>query len=229
MRKPVVDYRGLRPATLTSPEYKHVLLLGGWIVYFILYFLTERFIPDSACHVIHCRLDDLIPFNEYFLIFYCSWYVLILGVLLNYLLYDVEKFKQLQSFIMLTQLLATIVYIVYPSVQQLRPESFERDNFFTALMTFIYNFDTPTGVCPSLHVSYTWGIVSTILKDRKLARWKRIFFLLLGIMICVSTAFVKQHSCVDIFFGLVLGLVVEVLVYGKTWWQPKLKTKLRTL
>ncbi len=40
MKKPMVDYRQFRFSKLNSQEFSHLKLLGGWIVYFILYFLT---------------------------------------------------------------------------------------------------------------------------------------------------------------------------------------------
>ena len=40
-----------------------------------MYLVTENFIPVSKCHVVHCFIDDLIPFNDYFVIFYVSWYI----------------------------------------------------------------------------------------------------------------------------------------------------------
>ena len=49
MRKPVVDYREFRFSRLNEPRYAHLKLLAGWIVYFILYFLTENFIPAERC------------------------------------------------------------------------------------------------------------------------------------------------------------------------------------
>jgi len=69
MKQPVVDYRKLRLHNIRTPEYSHLLLLLGWVGYFLLYFLTENLIPAENCHVIYSPLDDLIPFNEYFLIF----------------------------------------------------------------------------------------------------------------------------------------------------------------
>lgn len=45
MKKPVVDYRKLRLSNIRTPEYSHLLLLLGWVGYFLLYFLTENFIP----------------------------------------------------------------------------------------------------------------------------------------------------------------------------------------
>ena len=58
MKKPVVDYGSLRLRRLNEPQYAHIRLLAGWLVYFALYFLTENLIPVSRCHVIHSALDD---------------------------------------------------------------------------------------------------------------------------------------------------------------------------
>ena len=77
MKKPVVDYRQFRLSKLNDPQFAHLKLLLGWVVYFLFYFLTENFIPVENCHVIHSALDDRIPFNEFFFIPYCFWYLLI--------------------------------------------------------------------------------------------------------------------------------------------------------
>ena len=78
MQKPVVDYRGFRLSRIGEPQYAHLLYLLGWAVYFALYVLTENLIPAQRCHPVHCRLDDLIPFCEVFVIPYVFWYFLIL-------------------------------------------------------------------------------------------------------------------------------------------------------
>ena len=51
MKQPVVDYRKFRFSKLNDPEFSHLKLLAGWLVYFLFYFLTENFIPYDACHV----------------------------------------------------------------------------------------------------------------------------------------------------------------------------------
>ena len=220
MKKPVVDYRQFRPRRVNEPQYAHIWLLVGWIAYFLLYFVTENFIPVSRCHVIHCALDDIIPFNEVFLIFYCYWYVLLAGSLLYFFLYDIPRFKQLQVYIMLTQALAMLVYIVYPSVQQLRPASFARDNALTRLMAFLYDFDTPTGVCPSLHVAYSIAIASVWCHTDYASRGWKIGMIASAILISLSTMFVKQHSAVDVLAALPVCAIGEALIYHNAFGRP---------
>lgn len=221
MKKPVVDYRKLRLSNIRTPEYSHLFLLLGWVGYFLLYFLTENFIPAERCYPVHCWLDDLIPFNEFFLIFYVSWYVLIVISLGYFLLYDVQSFKSLQTYIIITQAVAMTIYILLPSRQDLRPEVFPRDNFLTRLMAFIYTVDTSTGVCPSLHVAYSLGIASTWLKKKDASIGIKIFITVLVFFICISVAFVKQHSVVDIFAAIPVGILAEFLVF-RNYWRERL-------
>ena len=223
LKKKPVDYSGFSLRRLNEPRFSHVKLLGGWIFYFTMYFVTENLIPREACHPIHCALDDLIPFNEFFLIFYVGWYALVFGALAYTLFFDVPKFRKLQIFIIITQVIAMTCYVIYPSRQDLRPAVFERQNVLTALMAFIYSFDTSTGVCPSLHVGYSLGILSVALKDRELGTgWKALLGFVV-LMICLAVCFVKQHSALDVFWALPMCLVAEIVTYGKDYWLPRLK------
>ena len=210
MKKPIVDYRHFRLSRLNEPQFSHLKLLAGWIVYFIMYFLTENLIPASSCHVMHCFIDDLIPFNEVFVIFYVSWYLLIVGSLLYFMLYNIEGFKK---YIIITQVVAMMVYIVYPSRQDLRPEVFADDNLLTQLVGLLYTADTNTGVCPSLHVAYSLGIASVWIKEKDVSILVRTFVVVLAVLICLSTMFIKQHSAVDVIAALPLGLLAEILVF----------------
>ena len=221
MKKTIYDYRGFSLKKLNEPRFSHLKLLGGWIVYFCLYFITENLIPWEKCTPIHCALDDLIPFNEWFALFYVGWYALVFGALLYTLLFDVPRFKQVQIFIMITQALAMICYILWPTRQDLRPEVFPWENFLTDLMAFIYAFDTSTGVCPSLHAAYSLGILSVGLKDDTLPRWAKALLTLFVMGVCAAVCFVKQHSAVDVFAALPVCLVAEALVFGRDYWLPR--------
>ena len=193
----------------------HLWLLLGWPVYFALYVLTENLIPAEACHLIHCALDDLIPFCEYFAVFYVGWYVLLAGSLLLFGLRRPECFVRLQTYIIIVQILATLAFLVYPSRQDLRPESFPRMNLLSAIMGLIYAVDTPTGVCPSLHVAISVGIASVWLRADSVNAWVKMSVTVFCIMVCLSVCFVKQHSVVDILAAIPVCLTAEWLVFFK--------------
>ena len=215
MKKPEVDYRQLRLSTIHEPRFSHLRLLLGWVGFFLLFYLTERFIPAEKCFVVWCRIDDWIPFWEGFLIPYVFWYFLIAFSLVYFLLYHVESFKKLQTYIIITQVVAMVIYIIFPTRQDLRPDVFPRDNFLTQGVAFLYSVDTNTGVCPSLHVALALGIASVWLKEKEAHLLWKVFVVLSAILICLSTVFIKQHSVLDALAGIALSLAGEHLVYKK--------------
>ena len=212
MKAPMVDYRKLRLNNINTPEYHHLLLLLGWVGYFAGYFLTENLIPPENCYPVHCWLDDFVPFCEWFIIPYVSWYFLIIGSLAYFLLYSVDSFKKLQTYIIITQIIAMAVYIIFPTRQDLRPTVMYA-NPLTWIVNLIYSVDTNTGVCPSLHVGYSLGIASTWLREKSVPKWARAAIAIWCGVICISVAFVKQHSVVDIFAAIPMCLVAEWFVF----------------
>ena len=213
MRKPIVDYREFRFSKIREPQYRHLLYLLGWVGYFILYFLTENLIPYEKCYPVHCWLDDVIPFCEYFVIPYVGWYLLIVGSLIYFALYNTDNFKNMSKYIIITQIVAMIIYIAFPSRQDLRPEVFVRDNIFTDIVGLLYTADTCTGVCPSLHVAYSVGIASTWLREMSASKLCKTLIVTFCFFVCISVAFVKQHSVVDIFAAIPVCLLAEYLTF----------------
>lgn len=215
IKKPVVDYSTFRLSKINEPQFSHLKLLLGWVGYFILFFLTENLIPAEKCYPVHCWLDDVIPFHEGFLIPYVFWYVLIVISLLYFLLYNIQGFRNLQTYIIITQVIAMAIYIIFPSRQDLRPMEFARDNFLTKCISVLYAADTNTGVCPSLHVAYSLGIASVWLKEKAAPMLWKGFVVFAVVMICLSTMFIKQHSAVDFFAALPVCMFAEWFVYKK--------------
>ena len=222
MKKPVVDYRDFRFSKIGQPQYNHLLYLLGWVGYFILYFLTENLIGYEKCYPIHCWLDDVIPFCEFFVIPYVGWYLLIIVSLIYFAFYNPNNFKNMNKYIIITQMLAMIIYIVFPNRQDLRPEVIARDNVFTNIVGVLYRIDTCTGVCPSLHVAISIGIASTWLREKSASKGCKTFIVAFCTLVCISVAFVKQHSVVDIFVAIPVCMLAEYF----TFIRPKIQQQL---
>ena len=75
------DYRQFRLRKLNTPEFSHIKLLLFWPVFGLAFLALERFRPHAAYHVMHCALDDAIPFSEWALIPYLLWFVYLIGAL----------------------------------------------------------------------------------------------------------------------------------------------------
>ncbi len=223
MKKPIVDYRSFSLRKINDPQYSHLKLLLGWVGYFALYFITENFIPRENCYVVHSRLDDIIPFCEYFVVPYVLWYLLIVVSLIYFALYNTDNFKGLMTFIIVTQIVAMAIYIIFPNRQDLRPAEFPRDNIFSDIVGLLYYFDTSTNVCPSLHVAYSIGIASSWLKERSASVWWKSFVVVMVILICLSTAFIKQHSVVDAFVAIPVCVLAEWIAY-RAYWRRRCKS-----
>lgn len=216
MKRPVYDYSGFRLSRIKEPRFSHIgLMIATWGTYFLLYFLTENLIPAERCISVHCRLDDIMVFNEYFVVFYVGWYLLVAGSLAYYFFFDVKRFRELDLYIFVTQMVAMACYILVPTRQDLRPEVFPRENVFSWIMGLIYTLDTNTGVCPSLHVAYSLAILAVYWRDENISRLWKALLLVLVVLISLSTAFVKQHSMVDVFAAIPTALIGEWLIYHR--------------
>jgi len=218
-REPVVDYREFRLSRLNEPRFEHLKLLGFWLVYFALYFITENLIPVEKCYVVHSWIDDLIPFNEVFVLAYAGWYFLVIWSLWYFGMYNIDHFKKLSKYIIITQIIAMTIYMLFPNMQDLRPAVYPRDNFLTDVVAFIQAFDTNTNVCPSLHVGYSLGIASTWLREKSASVSTKIFVVTAVIIICLSTMFIKQHSVIDFFAAIPMCVFADLVVFRDEWKQ----------
>lgn len=222
MRKPTVDYRGFSLRKLNDPRFSHLKLLGGWLVYFAMYLITEYLNPNNSGTAVSCSLDYKIPFLEIFVIPYVGWYLLIALSLLYFALYNVENFKRLQIFIIVTQVAAMIIYITFPNFQPLRPDVYPRDNFLTDIVALLQTADTNSNVCPSLHVAYSIGIASIWLKEKDAKGWVKTAIVIFCILVCLSTAFIKQHSVIDGLVAIPVCILAEVIsCFG--YWKERFK------
>lgn len=181
------------------------------------FYIESTITPDLATvHIMHCFLDDLVPFCEYFIIPYLSWFLYI-AVCCTYSYFkgtDSEYIKLAVSLIVGMSISLTIC-MIYPSGLNLRPAEFPRQNIFTSLVAMIYSTDTPTNVFPSIHVYNSLAIHISIVKMKALEnyKWVRKVSLVICFLICISTVFLKQHSFLDVTGAVILMIVLYVAIY----------------
>lgn len=218
MNLPVGDGQGFLLRRDKEMRFAPLLLLW-WPVYFALYALTERWIPPEVCMPVHIFLDDWIPFCEWFVIPYVFWYLLIVLSLGYFLRHNIRSFCCLQWYFAIVQLLSTVIYILLPTRQDLRPGVFPRENFLTQCVGVLYALDTNTGVCPSLHVACSLGIASVWTKEKGISFLQKGLVVISVVLICLSTMFIKQHSAADFFGALPVCLVAEGFLYRRRYFR----------
>lgn len=213
---PIVDYRKFSLRKLNTEEFCHLKLLFFWPLFGLLFLYVERFYPVTSYYPVHCALDDMIPFNEFFVIPYLFWFVSLVGMSLYTLLYDIGAFRRYMKFIIITYLTAILVYFIFPTCQNLRPVVFERDNLFTQFISGLYQFDTHTNVCPSIHVIGALAVLfASWYVEKFRSKYWRTVSAITAALICASTVFLKQHSILDVLAALPICLIGYVFCYGK--------------
>lgn len=196
-------------AWLAQNRHAYILPLG-MAAYLLIFFSLDFFGRDPQ-YILHSRIDDIIPFNEWFAIPYFLWFAVFPLSLLGFLALDKDDFLQLSFVVFGGAVISFVVYILLPNGLELRPAELPRDNLPARLMQLIWLIDSPNNVCPSLHCSISAAVALQTLYSRKLRgkHWFKLLIVLFMALICVSTMFVKQHS----FWDVVAGVGVSVLLF----------------
>lgn len=200
----------------TIKKYKFMILILYFPIY-MTWFLWLEHRKNVEYHMIRCIVDDWIPFNELFIIPYLLWFAYV-AVVLIFLFFQSDHrwdFYRVAAVLMMGMTTCLIIYTVLPNGQPLRPTDFPRDNILTEIVAHLYSNDTPTNVCPSIHVYNSVAIhvgLSTSHYFRNKQGW-RLASLILCVLICLSTMFLKQHSFVDFVCALILYTVYYIVIY----------------
>ena len=195
-------------------KYRHALVL----LYGLLslpWFMWQESRSNRPYHVIHVKLDDMIPFVEYFIVPYLLWFVYVAAVFVYLFFKNRREFYQYCIFLFTGMTLFLIVSTLYPNGHLLRPNTFARNNIFTFAVQILYQADTATNIFPSLHVYNSIAAHRAVANSETLAgnRLIRGGSFVLMVSIILATMFLKQHSVLDVISGILLGLVMEQLVY----------------
>ena len=195
-------------------RYKH----GMWIVAYMVFYMLGFFILEHAghrhYHVIHSVIDDMIPFNEYFIIPYFMWFFYIAAGILWFIFLGKNKteYYKLVSSLSIGMTIFLIVSCVFPNCQDLRPTEFIHHNVFTDMVKHLYATDTPTNILPSIHVFNSLAVFFALQGSEQLRPHRIIRALagLLTVLIVLSTMFLKQHSVVDVSMGTLMAFAVQM-------------------
>ena len=185
------------------------------IFYLSVFHYLEANVPLRSI-LVHCRLDDLIPFCKYAVIPYFAWFAWI-PFTLFYLLWKAprEDFWRLCLPLFGGMTIALACYVILPTGLDLRPYYVPGTDLFARAVRMLYRTDTATNVCPSIHCQSSACMAlafssSTLTEKRpglKVLAW------VWAALICASTVFTKQHSIVDVVCGLAVAFVWVPVLY----------------
>lgn len=216
------NLRGYEIFFYNGRENIRILLI--WLLSMGAFIFCEIFIDEADCYSVRVPLDDLFPFSEVFVIFYVLWYFLILGSLIYFLFHRSRGFYNLLKYMTVCQLIAVVIFLIFPNKQDLRPDVISGDDILSRLIYIIHTVDTNTNVCPSLHVCYSIALASVWNREGKHLSTK-IMYATLALLVSLSTVMIKQHSVLDFLVALPVCAITEVVIYPYFWKQKFAKTQ----
>lgn len=186
------------------------------LIYLIWFAILEDHITtDYPYRLIHMNIDDYIPFCEYFVIPYFLWFLYVPAVLIYLFVTDKDDYCRNGIFLASGMTLFLVVSTLWPNGHHLRPAVMPRDNFFTGLVSMLYQSDTPTNLWPSIHVYNSLSAHFAVLCNERLyeKKWIRYGSFLLCASIILSTMFLKQHSMFDVLTAFLMAVFMYGVVY----------------
>ena len=204
--------------SLRSRLKPHLWFQAYWVVYLVWFFWLDLTITDPK-YIIHSPIDDFIPFNEWFVFPYCSWFLLLAAVTALLWWNDTESYDKLCLMMFSGMTFCLILYMVLPNGLDIRPtaEAVGRDNIAMQIMQLLWKADASVNVCPSIHCQSS-GCMALAFSQSRLAKGRpglKVLAWVWAALICASTVFPKQHSIPDVVRGLALVAVWVPILYAK--------------
>ncbi|HSW37461.1 MAG TPA: phosphatase PAP2 family protein [Candidatus Saccharimonadales bacterium] len=190
---------------ISKPNSQNLLLLLALVVVTLGYFVVNR--PIGHLHVLNTSIDKHISFLPVFIIPYLLFLPIFWLVILYAFLTD-KSFKSLALTILIVYLASYLIYALFQTYVP-RPMAMGQD-IFSKLVRLTYRIDKPYNGFPSGHASSAAIMASYFIFTNHRCRW---LFTIFGLLVVVSTLFVKQHFILDAISGVLLGAGVSWLVF----------------
>ncbi|MEG1144772.1 MAG: phosphatase PAP2 family protein [Clostridium sp.] len=196
-------------------KYGHIWILGYGFIYLPWFMHLEKTITHQY-HIMHSALDDLIPFNEYFVIPYFLWFVYVAGTIGYFFFANKEDYYRLCIFLFTGMTLSLLICTLFPNGTNFRPIIDPDKNLCSKIVALLYQTDTSTNVFPSIHVYNSIGTHIAIMKSEALRKHKlvRVLSFVLMVSICMATVCLKQHSIIDVVGAVLLCGAIYPLAYA---------------
>ena len=191
------------------------LILAYLPIHFIWFFAVEA-INITEYTPIYSVLDDMIPFCEWFIFPYMIWFLYMMIPAFYFLFKESAFFEKFALSLFIGFIISLLIITLWPTGQDLRPVVDPDKNFASWIVAFIYDFDTNTNVFPSMHVVGTVAVAFSLTKSKTLGKMYLLQILnwVLCLAIIAATVFLKQHSILDVFSGIIIEIPVLIFVFS---------------
>ena len=199
--------------------HKYLYLILYWPVQLMTYGISNLIFGSQEVLLFSSPLDLQIPFCEWFVIPYVLWFPYIIFTMVLAVMSGKKDFLHSCAIIYLSIFIPMTFCLFVPNgiPIELRPdfEALGRNNPAIWLVKFIYLVDSPPRNCmPSMHVSVSCALFFTILTNKQIPwrKWLIPCSFLLSALICAATVLIKQHSILDVYYGVIVAVSVFAAV-----------------
>ena len=163
---------------------------------------------------IHSVVDDMIPFNEWFIIPYVMWFPYVALHFIRLFYKDTREYLSYMVAQFIGLYVCDIFFILVPNGVDFRPPA-PTGGLTGFLCGIVFGLDEPTNVFPSIHVMVSWVVFFSMLhcKMYKQYKWAIPVYFILSTAITLSTMYLKQHSFIDVVGGLIGSVILYLIVY----------------
>lgn len=189
------------------PDVRQMLAAtAGMAAGLAIFFLLERGVTPR--YVLATALDARIPFIAWSWFVYVAFFPFVI-VLAAYA--RPSAFAAFKEAVLIAFVLGVVCFLLVPEAVP-RPDVAEIGNAFVRhRVARMWQLDLAANGFPSLHVAVTC-LACRMLTDRR-----RIVAASIGLLICVSTLTLKQHTVADVLGGVALAMISALWVGRRAW------------
>ena len=199
-------------------RYKHAWILSYGFIYLPWFLYLEKTVTRNY-HVIHTWADDLIPFNEYFIVPYLLWFPYVGGAIMYFFFKNKQDYYRMCALLFTGMTISLVICTFFRNGTDMRPAVDPGKNVFTWLVSRLHAADTSTNIFPSVHVFNSIVVHIAVARSScfKSRPWLVRMSFFLALSICLSTVYLKQHSVADGLGSIVMCYALYPIVYGESY------------
>lgn len=185
------------------PRYAVLPLIAIFLFNVVVYEGSKLIMAGAPHYDLSLPLDHRLPYvPSFYLIYFLAFVSWAAGFVLIFR-ESPEHCGKVMMGELIAKLLCLVFYLVLPT-RIVRPEP-EGSGVFALITRLTYFFDTPDTLFPSVHCLESWLCWRGMFGCKSLGRGVKGGFLVIALLVFLSTLLVKQHVLVDIPSAMLVG------------------------
>ncbi|MBP3240689.1 MAG: phosphatase PAP2 family protein [Oribacterium sp.] len=186
-------------------------LLISFVINIVAYNVSRLWTTSFHHTSLAVRFDSFIPVIPWTTVIYLGSYIFwIINYLIGALQDDEDEAYSFLCADVLAKIICLIFFTVLPTTT-LRPTITGAD-IWSRLLRMVYRMDAADNLFPSIHCLTSQFSFIAVRKISSVPRWYKVFSMIAGGLICISTLTTKQHVVADVFMGIALAEISYGLV-----------------